>query len=285
MLSRTFRSLLVLVVAVAGISVVHQLLDRGRSGTAALPAGYLGRSVAVSKQWKLAFQDDFLELAAPGGFLNSYPRWAAYTDNFITTAGQQPGLDRGDHYATDNLSVQDAGPARVLNCRLLPKSLTSDERNWGAAPSPRFDVGFGVHRAKSMKVEMRVRILRPAPGWHIANLVWFDDKPWPTGGEIDFWEQPAMASIGAFFHYDLGTTGNDKVQFSTDVSPTDWHIIGFEFVSGRSYRQFLDGVQVGQTITERVPSTPGRIVLQNEPAGDPTQSIDIQYDWITVWTS
>jgi hypothetical protein len=135
-----------------------------------------------------------------------------------------------------------------------------------------------------MKVEMRVRIPDPAPGWHIANLLWFDDRTWPAGGEINFWEQPATGPIGAFFHYDKGTTGGDKFQFTTTASPTAWHVIGFEFLSGQSYKQFLDGVQVGSTITTRVPSTPGRLVLQNEPDGESTRSIDVQYDWITVWT-
>ena len=131
---------------------------------------------------------------------------------------------------------------------------------------------------------MRVRIPDPAPGWHIANLLWFDDKKWPEGGEIDFWEQPAMSTIGAFFHYDNSSSGGDKVHFTTSVSPTRWHVIGFEFISGRSYKQFLDGTQVGSTVTSRVPATPGRLVLQNEPSGEPTRSMDVQYDWITVWT-
>ena len=238
----------------------------------------------MAKQWTRTFQDDFLELAAPGQFLATYPAWSAYPESFITTAGQQEGVNKGDHYAVSNISVQDSSGARVLNCRLTAKSATSDGTNWGAAPSPGFDVGLGLHRARSMKVEMRVRIPDPTPGWHIANLLWFDDKKWPTGGEINFWEQPSTSSIGAFFHYDHGTTGADKLQFVTNASPTQWHVIGFEFVSGQSYKQFLDGVQVGATITSRVPSTPGRLVLQNEPSGEPTQSMDVQYDWITVWT-
>lgn len=274
-----------LLVAAAVLIPVRQLLPSGVAGLATLPAGYLGRSAHVAPQWRTTFEDDFLKSAEPGDFLRDYPAWTAYPDNFLTTAGQRDGVNKGDHYSADAMSVVDTGQARVLNCRLVTRSETSDGTNWGAAPSPVFDVGLGKHRAASMKVEMRVRIPDPAPGWHIANLLWFDDKTWPTGGEINFWEQPAMSSIGGFFHYDGGTTGADKLQFSTTASPTQWHVIGFEWISGTSYKQFLDGVQVGRTITTRVPSTPGRLVLQNEPSGESTRSIDVQYDWITVWTA
>lgn len=255
------------------------------AGTGQAAAGFVGRSKSIAGRWALSFQDDFVELAKPGTFLSTYSDWSAYPANYSTTAGQQDGVNRGDHYDIDNISVTDVGNTRLLNCHMRPRSKTSDKKNWGCAPAPQFDVGFGKGRAKSMKLEMRVRIPNPSPGWNVANLLWFDDKPWPTGGEIDFWEQSVTDTVGAFFHYDNGQNGGDRLQFATTVLPTSWHIIGFEFISGKSYKQFLDGVQIGSTVKTRVPATPGRLVLQNEPVGEPLAGVDVQYDWVTVWTS
>lgn len=254
----------------------------GAGGTL-ITGAFTGRSVLDPAQWKTVFEDDFPKPADPGKFLTTYGLWDAYKEWYFTTNAK--GTTK-DHYSTSNLSVvpHADGQGNYLNCRLRSKLNTPDGKNWGAAPSPRFDVGFGPARAPSMFFEARVRIPDPSDLWHIANLLWFDDEKWPFGGENDFWEQGALGTIGGFFHFHGATRPNDQQEFRSQVKPTDWHVIGFEHIAGKSYRQLLDGKQYGPTITDRVPSTPGRISLQSEPdyGKTPPRDMDVQYDWITV---
>lgn len=250
------------------------------------PSAFTGRTAPsdINSFWKLKVEDAFTTLAAEGQFLSTYKTWSAYPTNYLTTNGQSNGAQKGDHYGVNNLSVADRDGVRALICRMIPKALSSDGHNIGAAPFPLWDNGLGKARSRSMRVEMRVRIPNQVPGWHPANLMWFDDESWPGGGENDFWEQSTPGTIGAFFHNAGATSGGDQVHFESGISPADWHVITAEFISGTSYKMFVDGRQIGSTITSRLPKGIARLVLQNEPDGAPTQAMEIQYDWITVHT-
>lgn len=258
----------------------------GAGGTIITPSGFKGRSTNVDPMWKKAFEDDFPYLAPEGGFLGTYNKWNAYPNYYFTTNADPSKGGNGDHYETKNLSVIDTPDGvRALNCHLLPKSMTPDGKNWGAAPYPNFDIGLGNARAKNIKVELRFRVAKLVPKWHLANLLWFDDIPWPGGGEDDFLELDTDGTIGAWFHYFGAKTGGDQIRLESGIRPDDWHVVGFERIGGKSWKLFVDGKQIGNTITSRVGDAIGRLVLQNEPAGSPTEPADIQYDWITVWTA
>jgi hypothetical protein len=235
-----------------------------------------GRSALNSQVWKQVFEDDFTVLAPEGTFLKKYPSWDAYPDEY-------PVTDKNGYYEPNNISVIDIGDRRVMNCALKPGSPTTKAQlPSSAAPHPRFPGQNDASASKGMRVEMRVRITKPVAGWHCANLLWPDSEQWPRDGEIDFYEFDFPSSIGCFMHRQDGTHGGDQDGFITHARPTEWHIIAFEWVTGRSFKWFVDGRQVGDTITTRVPATPMHLVLQNESSGKPLEASAVQYDWISI---
>jgi hypothetical protein len=267
----------------------------GAGGTVVTASGFTGRNEQIDPFWKKSFEDDFPIACDLGQFLTTYGRWDAYPENYFTTNANPANGGDGAHYSTKNLGVMDFQGIRALVCRMIPKSITPDHKNWGAAPAPRFDVGYGAARSPSMKGEMRVRTPDPDPDWHDANLIWFDNEGWPAGGEDDIWEQDGTGNIGCFFHNAGANAGNDQRHFSTNLSARDWHVIGWEHIAGQSFKWFVDGVQIkpddggddaSGTILKRVPKGIGRLVLQNEPKANanPARGMDVLYDWVTVWT-
>lgn len=230
-------------------------------------SGYTGRSAADPKIWKLLHESDFPLLCAEGQFLKTYTGWDAYPNHY-------PVTDKSGFYEPNNISVIDVDGSRVLNCALKPGTATSKPSS--TAPYPRAATGLG------MRVEMRVRITEAVQGWHAANLLWPISESWPRDGEIDFLEFDFTDTIGAFLHLQGATSGSDQRAYNSSLKPTDWHVIRMEWIAGKSFKLFHDGTQVGTTVTNRVPSTPMRLVLQTESSGKPTEPSAIMYDWLTV---
>lgn len=242
------------------------------------PKPFVGRSTVDPKVWRESFSESFDTIAAEGEFLDLYKgKWSAYPTHYQTTS-------KLGYYDPYRISVIDTGGLRIMNCRLMPGTKTASGRPSGTAAQPRFGP-HGDGRTLSEKIEMRVRIVNPVKDWHVACLGWpLDNSTWPAYGEDDFWEQQTDATVGAFLHVkNGGHNGERQVAFETKIKPTDWVVIGRERIAGKSYKWFVNGKQVGQTVTKDVPDNYFRWVLQLEDGGTPTEACNIQFDWFTLW--
>ncbi len=125
-------------------------------------------------------------------------------------------------------------------------------------------------------------------GFKTAVLLWPDSDNWPHDGEIDFPEGALDHTIEAYMHRQDATSGSDQDFRGTSTTFTDWHRAVIEWRPG-DCRFILDGVQLGATITSRVPNTPMHYVLQiesdlggNQPASG--TSGHLYCDWVARWT-
>lgn len=124
-------------------------------------------------------------------------------------------------------------------------------------------------------------------GFKTAWLWWPGSDVWPRDGEIDFPEGALDKTIDAFMHRQNATSGSDQDYRASGVSFANWHTSVIEWAPN-SCKFFLDGAQLGPTITSRVPNTPMHWVLQTEsdlggnqpPVGT---SGYLYIDWCVLW--
>lgn len=230
---------------------------------------YPNRSTVDPAKWRLVFEDSFQTLCNEGQFLSTYTNWGAYPTTYETTS-------HNGHYDPATISVKDSTDGyRVMNCRMR----VSGEPVC-SAPYPKYP---GQSRASSLglKVEIRMRVPNPTSGWKTAYLTWPDSETWPRDGELDWCEGQLTGNIGAFFHRQGATTGGDQMSFTSSAAYSGWHTVGMEWrPADQTCKWFVDGSQIGSTMTSRVPNTPMHLVLQAEDSGSPSQEVNIQIDWI-----
>lgn len=245
--------------------------------------------------FNLLFDDDFTVTCGEGAFLATYGaasgrqyKWSAYPTSYLTTEAQSTGS--GNHYATDNISVVsgiEGANGNVMQMRLLPKSMTPDNKAWGAAPIPLFAAG-GTSAAQTYgRYEYRVWADRVS-GWHPAWLLWplSDDLgtlPWPEGGETDFPEGDLSGYINAYHHHFMGSSGGAQDAYTTSIPWNQWNTCAIEW-KPNSCKYILNGVVIGETTGAHVVPNPMRVVLQTETSvANPLTPANVYVDYVSVW--
>lgn len=224
----------------------------------------------ADSSWKIAFSDVFGTLCPKGSFLKTYTNWTGYPTDYHTTDGS-------GHYDPNQVSVvktEDGRQVMDVECKPGP-----NKTNVSAAMYPRVTSPGSL----GMRIEQRIRVVGGVEGWHIANLLWPKSEKWPQDGEIDYYECGASSNeVSCFVHRQNATSGSDQTVFNKTLDQSKWHVVAVEWKAGKSVKWFVDGLQVGSTMTNRVPSTKMRLVLQIESSGAPKAITHVQYDWIKV---
>jgi hypothetical protein len=131
----------------------------------------------------------------------------------------------------------------------------------------------------------------PVPGYKTAWLLWPDSGRWPGDGEIDFPEGDldGVAAISGFMHrQNAKRAGDQDVRTDGVYANNVWHTAAIVWLPDLC-EFWLDGVQLGTSITERVPHTPMHWIFQTEtkldfsnPPPDESQG-HVQVDWVAMW--
>lgn len=131
----------------------------------------------------------------------------------------------------------------------------------------------------------------PADGYKTAWLLWPDSGNGRRDGEIDFPEGnlDGVDSISGFMHRQGAKHGGDQDVRSDGVYANNvWHHASVVWLPN-DCEFWLDGVQLGTSITKRVPRTPMHWIFQTEtkldfsnPPPDDAQG-HVQLDWVTMW--
>ena len=121
-------------------------------------------------------------------------------------------------------------------------------------------------------------------------MLWPDSNRWGDG-EIDFNEYDNEAdrtSMRAALLQACGIdTGCPQGVGTRKLDPTAWHV-GTVVWAPDVVRAYVDGHLVAQS-TDRVPSTPMRLLLQTEasdygPTAAPGAKVNIDVDWVVVYS-
>lgn len=226
--------------------------------------------------WTLGMGDDFLTAVPEGAWPGTVygGRWGAYDDGWPDTS------HNGTYYSSKVNSVIVANGEHFLRYRVR----TENGLHLVAAPQPNH--GGPVSK---LRVSFRWRC-DPLHGYKVAFLLWPGSGVWPRDGEGDFLEGDLDGTVEWYMHRQGATTGGDQDFGESGVRfATGWHITTMEWIGGTSWKVFLDGVQVGSTITSRVPNTPMRVSMQLEttlggfvPSDAVNGNFDI--DWWRCWT-
>jgi len=229
-------------------------------------------TTVTSQRWKQIFAEDFNTDVPVGSFPgNVYgSKFTVYDDGTKDTAGQQGAPSR--YYPSKVASVSNG----VLNLYLHTENGTP----MAAAILP---VLPGNHLYGKYTIRFRSDAL---PGFKVAWLLWPDSENWPHDGEMDFPEGGLDGTIGAFMHYQNGTSGSDQDAYTSTATNTSWHTTSIEW-SPKQVNFILDGQSIG-TSTARIPDTPMHWVIQTEsclptcPAD--TTAGNLQIDWMTAYS-
>lgn len=193
-----------------------------------------------------------------------------------------------------------------------------------AAPAPKLSASGTWGDLGSSRRTVRARCILPLNTIKVAWLDWPANNsstsnatagiPNGTGGfvggdgENDFPEQDpltAAAKAKGFTHRQnavptaTGTAKQIEVDSTVNFADGNWHTWTTERITGsyntttsswvgQSWKCFVDGVQVGSTVTQQVPMTPMRWVLQTETTLSTSTPLDqtvdgiVEVDWITV---
>jgi beta-glucanase (GH16 family) len=132
--------------------------------------------------------------------------------------------------------------------------------------------------------EMCFHAFNAVPGWKIANLLWPQSDVWPRDGEIDYPEGGLDRTFVGFMHNQGGLSPNDQQQAGVGSPKFDvWHYTKLVWVPGVKCEMYLDGVLM-QRLTDRVPSTPMRWILQVESdLGNPQPKTGAKMQFAVDW--
>lgn len=244
--------------------------------------------------WKLAWSEDFDKPAAKGHIRDVYGDKLKFYPPLPTTTYYPDTSHRG-RYETDNIEAMNsclryhvhttkdaAGTAIHHVACVLPHLSTLGQ--YGAVSGGRFAVRW---RSDPLHTYKNAWLL-----WPLAGTNTKDAAGNPGGnGEIDHPECSLTSGyIDAYMHRQAAITGSDQDhRRSAALHLTDWHTCVIEWRMGKSCAFFVDDVQLGATITSRVPSTPMRWTLQTETSLDKTVPIDnaadgyVEIDWLAYW--
>ncbi len=230
-----------------------------------------------------------------------------FTEDFITPVplGSFPGSQYGSKWSVYPYDWPDSSrngryhPARVFEVKNVANAngVLDYWLHWDSqlgqflvgAPLP---ILPGGSDKSSLAWEVRFRV-DTMPGFKMAWLTWPQSGVWPRDGEIDFPEGDFSqgAALEGFMHRQNGANGGDQDYRDTghDMTEPVWHTCRTEWIGNTSCKFFYNGVQVGATITSRVPNTPMHLVFQCETtlAGyRPSTSTQghVQLDYAIVWT-
>lgn len=143
----------------------------------------------------------------------------------------------------------------------------------------------------SLAWEVRFRV-DTMPGYKMAWLTWPQSGIWPRDGEIDYPEGDFAqgAALEAFMHWQDATAGSQQDYRDSlhDMTEPVWHTCRTEWIDGTSVKFFYNNVQLGATITSRVPNTPMHLVFQCETTlggYKPSTAMQghVQMDYAIVW--
>lgn len=270
---------IILPVTIAGAAIVYFSQAASPSGEN-MPTGNLNG-------WKLVFADDFLTDVPLGGFsgcsssTRTCPglpaevrsKWWAYPEGWPDTS------HNGTYSPSKTVSISGG----VMNKHIYTDSTG---KHLVAAVLPIIPQATGS-KGGLMYGRYAIRFRSSSiPHYKTAWLLWPDSEVWPRDGEIDFPEGNLNSTIGAFLHYQNGTSGHDQVGFKTSATYTSWHTAVTEWTP-TSVKFILDGQVIGSSST-RIPNTPMHWVVQSETNLDgvvPSASDqgNIQIDWAAAW--
>jgi hypothetical protein len=295
----------VLVVAVALLAVLGP--NGGTTRIGALPRGEGDSPHPVSGQpmpegdipgWHQVFAYDFSGENAPLGAFSRcihtttvlrqdscsglrgdsrlYQHWAAYPDGW-------PDSRYGTYYPSRVLSIHNG----VMDYHIHTETINGISYHMTAAAVPKVPGGVNGGGLLYGRYVIRARFdsLR---GYHVAFLLWPDDRVWPGGGEIDFPDDALDSStIGAFMHWQGATTHRQFDHYSVHASLGAWHTYEIDWLP-TAVSFYLDGSLLGKS-TSHIPDTPMHWVLQTDTAsGEPPPSVatagDVQIAWATAYT-
>jgi hypothetical protein len=265
------------------------------SGTAmgtGLMADPSGENVPVGNLpgWKQVFHDNFQgESAALGQFSNCsssdnlctglpagvQSEWWDYPDGWADTAGTC------EYEPSQTLSIS----GNILNMFI---HTSSSGACMAAAPVAKLPNGSSSNGQLYGMYSVRMRA-DSVTGYLAAFLLWPDSENWPQDGEIDFPDGELGGPVGAFMHYQGGSSGSDQDAYVSNYTFSGWHTYTMQWAPG--YVKFMiDGNVIGDsTNASLVPDTPMHWVMQTESDLDgakPDSSAqgNLQIAWAAVWS-
>ncbi len=222
--------------------------------------------------WRHIFADDFTTDVPLGSFPDAVrDKWWAYPDGWKDTS------KNGTYYPSKVVSIANG----KMNLNLH----TENGVIMVAAPVPRLPGIDGTWNQRYGRYAVRFRADAVA-GYKTAWLLWPQSETWPRDGEIDFPEGNLNGRIWAFMHRQDATSGSDQDAFPTGATYPTWHTAITEW-GPNEVRFILDGKTIG-VVTDRIPNTPMRWVLQTETALDgtkpePSTVANVEIDWVSAW--
>lgn len=133
--------------------------------------------------------------------------------------------------------------------------------------------------------QWRMRALQVSgTGWLSCSMLWpQNDADWPGAGELNWPEGELKGPVQGFVHYAGPTRPQLKVFAPSSFYWTQWRIYTIEWLPGL-VRYLVDDTVVAH-VTEGVPNTPMRWVLQTNPSTSavPYSTAHMQLDWISIY--
>jgi hypothetical protein len=245
--------------------------------------------------WRETIREDFLMDCGEGQFagiytprgIKHYPR--PYKDTRWNQNRQNGQTIRGGEYSADFISVKDSICTQrmfvrnnIVQCSALVPVAVAGNGTWGDAPGMIYE-----HRSRFTYTDglKSAHLLWPKTGTNTTGA-----NPPPGGnGEIDYPEFQVAERVECYVHHQNATAGNDQKQMvpsTVHMDPREWRTYRLVWVMGVSVTIWCDGELVAW-YTNRIPSSPMHLVLQNESWLD-SRAIPadahgtIETDWIRV---
>lgn len=238
--------------------------------------------------WKQIFSEDFNTDAPLGSFSTVYgTRWRTYSGP--DTASKSTPAKRSEYNTAKVVSVSGGILDKYLHTEYDPNGFNgAGNYMMSAALLPR---GAGqIYGRYSVRLKADA-----VDGYKVAWLLWPDVGTNTTGsasgtggnGEIDFAEADLINPLGAFIHWQDGTTGGSQTAFKTNPAvylSSGWHTVTLEW--GPTTNIYVDGVLEGSS-SYRIPNTAMHLVLQTESelnSTPMTNSGHLQLDWAVMYS-
>lgn len=246
--------------------------------------------------WRLVFADEFDRTISEGHFVDggnySPPgvsgiktadgRYVVYKDGWKDTT--QHGRYDPSIISVDgskmryHVQTRDGYP-RVANMHVLPS---------GSDPKGGL-LGLRYH------IRMRSD---PMANYKVVPLLWASAATTNADlqllGEIDFPEGETIDSPHGFVHHRNGVSLSDQtilIPSPDTIDLNDWHDYVVEWRADTSVKAYIDAVQIGSTVTDRIPNTAMSLRLQVETmtGGAPIPSSGVsgyvEFDRVAVWAA
>lgn len=234
--------------------------------------------------WHQVFTDNFTTNVTMGNFPSAiYSKWSANPNGWTDTSGN--GTYEPTQVNSISSGLLDWYIHTLNGVHMVSVPMPIIVPNGLNGPPDYDNYGNGQLYGR-FTVRLRSDLL---PGYKTAFLLWPNSENWPTDGEIDFPEGNLDdTSIGAYMHWQGGTSSNSQDVYSTTADRTAWHTYTIDWTP-TAVTFYLDGTVIGQsTNSNHIPNTPMRWNLQVETSTDegaPSNSTSghIQVDWVAAY--